>query len=665
VLEAVVASTGTERLVRRRIPTLGVALAALTAVLTTGSAAYAAQPRTVAHIRGQQTVPAYSYADAIRESVWVPSTLDNDRDGKPDRIAVDLIRPREAATAGVKVPVIMDASPYYQCCGRGNESETKRYAADGTVTKFPLFYDNYFVPRGYAFAAVDLVGTSRSTGCEDVGGRAEVLGTKAVIDWLGGRVPGFHADGSPAVADWTTGKVGMIGKSWDGTIANGVAATGVPNLATIVPISAIASWYDYERADGVLPVAHHSRSLHNTVSGRPAGVCTAAINDLETGSDDATGNYNAFWAARDFTAQAANVHASVFQYHGLNDQNVRTRHLARWQAALAARSVPRKLWLSLAGHVDPFDIRRSDWVPTLHRWFDFWLQGLQNGIMTEPAVSIERTPGHWVDEPSWPAGTATTLPLGPGNGTTGSIGLPATSAAVSRTVQDNPSATEAQAVATPNQGLSWRQVFLTPTLTQPIRVSGSPTVTVRLQANRPTTEVTARLVDYGRADRLNYRASGEGITTLSTESCWGDSTAADDACYRDTREVVATTDLDVFSRGWVDAAHRNSLTSPQPLSPGVWYTVTLRLQAQDTVLAAGHVLGLVITLSDTRATSPRTTGATVTLDLSSGRISLPVVGTGAVLPRTGAVPHVTTPPANRTGLVEQLSGPEDLLTRFR
>ena len=84
----------------------------------------------------------------------------------------------------------MDASPYYQCCGRGNESEKKVYAADGTVTKFPLYYDNYFVPRGYAFIAADLAGTSRSTGCEDVGGTEEVQGAKAVIDWLNGRAVG-------------------------------------------------------------------------------------------------------------------------------------------------------------------------------------------------------------------------------------------------------------------------------------------------------------------------------------------------------------------------------------------------------------------------------------------------------------------------------------------
>ncbi len=50
------------------------------------------------------------------------------------------------------------------------------------------------------------------------------------------------------MADWSTGKAGMIGKSYDGTLANGVAATGVEGLETIVPISAISSWYKYQRS---------------------------------------------------------------------------------------------------------------------------------------------------------------------------------------------------------------------------------------------------------------------------------------------------------------------------------------------------------------------------------------------------------------------------------
>ncbi len=68
--------------------------------------------------------------------------------------------------------------------------------------------------------------------------------------------------------------------------------------------------------------------------------------------------------------------------------------MSRWWAGLTANNVPRKLWLSQEGHVDPFDYRRTEWVDTLHRWFDYWLQGVQNGIMSEPRVDIETSAEH-------------------------------------------------------------------------------------------------------------------------------------------------------------------------------------------------------------------------------------------------------------------------------
>src|SRR4051794_15216251 len=303
-----------------RRTTLAVALISAS-LLVPGAVATAAP--AAPHVRGTETVPVYDYANAIRESVWVTTPLDNDGDGALDKIVVDLVHPREAAQAGVRVPVIMDASPYYQCCGRGNESETKVYAADGTVAKFPLFYDNYFVPRGYGFAAVDFNGTSRSTGCGDVGGREEIIGAKTVIDWLNGRAHGEYADGTQARANWTTGKVGMIGKSWDGTVANGVAATGVAGLATIVPISAISSWYDYYRDNGALYTTDFGPAwLSGFVNGRPDPICVPNREALLAGSENATGNVNAFLDERNFVPDARKVRASVFVVHGLNDLNV-------------------------------------------------------------------------------------------------------------------------------------------------------------------------------------------------------------------------------------------------------------------------------------------------------------------------------------------------------
>src|SRR5690606_5273481 len=102
---------------------------------------------------------------------------------------------------------------------------------------------NYFVPRGYAVILAHMDGTGFSTGCPMHGGPGDIAGMKAVIDWLNGRVPGYDKDDLAVTASWHNGHAGMIGKSYDGTLANGVAATGVVGLSTIVPISAISDWY--------------------------------------------------------------------------------------------------------------------------------------------------------------------------------------------------------------------------------------------------------------------------------------------------------------------------------------------------------------------------------------------------------------------------------------
>lgn len=179
-------------------------------------------------LEGGVTAPLYDYTDAIRETVWVDAP-DLDGDGERERVATDIIRPREL-DGTARVPIIMDASPYYLSSGRGNEAERKVYDADGVPIKFPLYYDNYFVPRGYAFVAVDMAGTARSTGCTDEGGLSDIESVKAVVEWLNGEGVAYDAAGKAVNADWSNGKTGMIGKSYDGTLANGVAAAGVDGL---------------------------------------------------------------------------------------------------------------------------------------------------------------------------------------------------------------------------------------------------------------------------------------------------------------------------------------------------------------------------------------------------------------------------------------------------
>ena len=151
------------------MPKLRAVLIAFAVVAAGATPAHASTAPSITVKQGR-TQPVFSYADAVREYVYVESTVDSDSDGKLDRVRVDIIRPKESSP-GLKVPVIIDESPYYDNSGRGNEAERKVYDADGNVTKFPLFYDNYFVPRGYAVLNVDMLGTTKSDGCPDLGGR--------------------------------------------------------------------------------------------------------------------------------------------------------------------------------------------------------------------------------------------------------------------------------------------------------------------------------------------------------------------------------------------------------------------------------------------------------------------------------------------------------------
>lgn len=606
-----------------------VASAATASSAGTASGVIGAGPAATSAGQGERTVPVYSYAKAIHESVRVATTMDSDGDGRPDTIAVDIIRPREPAEAGTKVPVIMDASPYFLCCGRGNQSQLKTYDSAGVIAAMPLYYDNYFVPRGYAEVGVDVLGTNRSTGCGDLGGPHEIAGITAVIDWLNGRSTATDLSGRKVTASWATGSVGMIGKSYDGSLANGVAATGVAGLKTIVPISAIDNWYFYTRSHGVVYYDNYPSYLTGAV-GRTDGVCDAQRARLDVAADDASGDQNAFWQARNYLKNASRVRASVFESHGVNDTNVQTDNLSTWWAALGRYGVTRKLWLSQEGHVDPFDYRRSAWVAQLHLWFDHELMGLDNGVLDGPQVTVERSPNVFVGQASWPTSRpSTVVKLGrDGLGSTlgGTLAL-----------ADKPSLTEERAVSTPSQPVAGRLMFTSAPLATSVRLSGTPTVTLRVSADRPDTPITAKLVDYGPSSR----PVGEGVTNASTSSCWGESTAADSACYIDVRHLFAPSSASVLSRGWVDAAHARSSIDPTPLVPGKWRLITIPLRAQDVTLAKGHQLGVVISLSDTEYTTPNSTGATIAIDLTQSSLSLPLTSGVTITP--GPVTGVVAP----------------------
>ena len=638
----------------RRAALLLACFALVPATVGTGSAASA--PGIV--VRNGVTQPVFSYEDAIRETIYVQSSIDGDQDTEPDLLATDIIRPKETAD-GLKVPVIYEQSPYYQTLGRGNESEIKgEEDGDFKPEFFPLFYDNYFVPRGYAFIAQDMPGTRNSEGCMVLGADDEELAAKATIDWLNGRAKAFTASGEEVKADWSTGQVGMIGKSYDGSVANGAATTGVEGLETIVPIGGIDRWYDYHLNNGVQYVnAYTTPGLFVFVIDQPPGddeergqdwventftensTCMAKGSEVAASAGDPRTDYNAFWDERDYLKDVAKVKASVFVVHGINDWNVKPNNFAQWWRGLAKHDVIRKIWLTGFGHVDPFDSRRRKWVATLHRWYDYWLHDIDNGIVDEPMADVQLPNGRWRTYDSWPDRRARPLRLFfAGRKATPGLGRlkRAQPRALDALFIDDPEQTEQQMVDGTKVPEPSRLLYLTRRLRRSIRISGTPRVALKAGVDQVDTNLTALLVDYGKAKRINHEGPGEGVTTTQKESCHGESSDADDSCYFTLTHNFHTVPIEIVSRGWLDAKHYASLRESETLTPGETYPFKWDIFGEDYVFKKGHRLGIVIAGSDVDWTIPEENRATVTVKLGASKVRLPVVGGWAAWKRARA-----------------------------
>jgi len=594
-------------------------VAALIAVVAAGLIAgrSAAAPSAVAGtdalpngmvVRSGVTQPVVAADDVITERIWVETTIDTDHDGKRDRVAIDIERP----AGSDRVATVLTASPYWECCQdvanhpvdvdrlpqesigfRGKATANSLIALEAAAARRTAAeVSARYVPRGYATVRAQTIGTADSDGCPTSGDQNETLSVKAVIDWLAGRGKGFDESGKPAKATWSTGKVGMIGVSYNGTLPEMVATTGVKGLETIVPISAISSWYDYYRANGLV-VAPGTYQGEDTdilarfvISDKQKAICEPFIQQLERDQDRVTGDWSRFWQDRDYVGTADRVRASVFVVHGLNDWNVKTQHVEQYWDVLARNNVPRKIWWHQGGHGGPGGAtdytlptgRVSTFDDTVNRWMDHWLYGVNNGMEKEPRAIIQREDGSYRTYSDWPDArtknrTYRLSTLGGGTRVQSFVDAGST-----RTAEELSAAPD---TADPN-----RLVYTGPVQTRATRISGTVRLGLNLSVdNRKDANVTGLLVDY---------APGGEAT--------------------------------IVSRGWIDPQNRDAITRSKPLTQGRRYALDFGMQPKDYVFAAGHRIGLVVVSTDYDYTLRPSAGTKLSLDPRVSSITLPIVG---------------------------------------
>lgn len=579
-------------------------------------------------VNGQaQIVPAFQDSTQwIRQELWVETEFDSDGDGRKDRMHVDVTRPAQTGSEGLKVPVLYESSPYFagtsgprqflwdvkQEVGAASPPRTSQpeIRFQPTRPRISNSLVNQWVPRGFAVVHSEAPGTGLSQGCPTVGDAPERLAPKAIVDWLNGRAKGFtSATGTDEVhAPWSTGKVGMMGTSYNGTLPLAAAVTGVKGLEAIIPIAPNTGYYHYYRSNGL--VRHPGGWLGEDIdflydyvhSGNPAtrAHCNRVVRDsvFARGRDRASGDYNAFWASRDLLPLVKNIKAATLMAHGFNDWNVVPEHSIRIYDALKATQTPAQLYVHQGGHggSPPMDM--------MNRWFSRYLYDVDNGVEKDPRSWIvregdERTkPTPYASYPA-PGSAPVSLRLSAGGSAIGGLNLSAGGSAATETLIDD--VQFSGAVLAARDSSRNRLLYATPVLSQPLHISGYSTVTVRMSSSKPAANLSVWLVT------LPFTEVQNGPTSVVTRG-WADP--------QNYKSLTRSGDY-------------HSLTPGEPLVPGKFYDLTFDLQPDDQVIPAGKRLALVIMSSDRDFTLWPQAGTELTIDLRATSLALPVVGGSA------------------------------------
>ena len=420
---------------------------------------------------GKKEDQDYKYEDSqiVRFPVYVETDYDTDADGKPDLVKAIVQLPKAVAQGDFKAATILEARPYVAGTLDENyvtleslglptdgsydmkklhsqpakrqpvssettvEAAKKAKASDWYYySPYEYIYDyedlnwyDYFLVRGYAFISSAGLGTKGSEGFNTTGSDLEINAFKNIIEWVNGKRKAYTDKTSNVEikADWATGNVAMTGLSWAGTTTFGVAATGVEGLKTIVPAAGIASWYDYFNSQGTqfgnAPYSDLSwLSLY--VSTRMldqddwAGIWqnySNYINQLNKDQYAHDRNYSDVWKERDYTLHPENLKTSALIVHGLNDDNVKTKHFELMYDALKKAGQDVKLYLHQGDHVYPAAMSRGygitangqDFYDLLNTWLTHYLYGVDNHVESLPAVLAQNNydPSKWTSYDNW------------------------------------------------------------------------------------------------------------------------------------------------------------------------------------------------------------------------------------------------------------------------
>jgi predicted acyl esterase len=357
-------------------------------------------------------------ADPVPEgAVWTQEYIES---GDGTMLHADILRP-EGYDDKDKTPVILSIGPYF---GTGASTfPVPTPTEEGPVMRFPeLFDEGHIMERGYSWVQVDLRGFGGSDGCGDLGGPGEQMDVKAAVEWA-------------AKQPWSTGKVGMWGKSYDAWTQVMALATKPKGLAAAVIQSPIiegfrtfymngvhydSGWYATPGLYGGYDLTPNSvnsdpESHLNAAKGTATNPDCYAENQAGAQQDDPSADY---WKERELIKRASSSRVPVMWSHGFLDANTKPDNFMDVWSRLRG---PKRAWFGQYDHVRGNEanvVGREGFLDEALSWFDRYLKGDKSVHVEKlPGVEVQQGDGTWRAEKAWPPRDARyySMPVKPGS----------------------------------------------------------------------------------------------------------------------------------------------------------------------------------------------------------------------------------------------------------
>ena len=301
-----------------------------------------------------------------------------------------------------RLPVILVATPYGNHAGQTNWQPSQQPDQNGRFADFLRL--SGALDSGYTYVVVDLPGFGGSSGCSDLGGPSERAAVAAAVEWA-------------ASQPWSSGRVALFGKSYDGWTGLMGVAERPKGLAAVVAMEPVYSPYTVDFSNGVrnyrsflLPALYAQidanpgtlrdspRYQANSLS-RPNCYAWTQANWL---NDDESA---AFWQERDLPADSVGAATPLFLTQGLLETNTVPRGAFDYFNSLGGAQ--NRAWYGQFGHYRGWEseVGRGGFVEEAMRFLDQHLRHIQPAVV-DPAIAVQDSRGRYRGEDAWPPADA-------------------------------------------------------------------------------------------------------------------------------------------------------------------------------------------------------------------------------------------------------------------